>query len=121
MKLLSSVHMILDNCVCVRAGLAFDSWDLDYYTALFQRVKRNPTSVECFDLAQSNRCVGLWLKMAMNFCTLFSTEKKVETTALRLPLLIHFHQKIFPSFLHIGKFMCNKYFFVEITCTVHNI
>ncbi|KAJ8376320.1 hypothetical protein SKAU_G00069000 [Synaphobranchus kaupii] len=35
-------------------GLAFDSWDLDYYSALFQRVKRNPTSVECFDLAQSN-------------------------------------------------------------------
>uniref|UniRef100_A0A9R1SCR3 Phosphoribosylformylglycinamidine synthase n=2 Tax=Cyprinus carpio TaxID=7962 RepID=A0A9R1SCR3_CYPCA len=35
-------------------GLAFDSWDLDYYTALFQRVRRNPTSVECFDLAQSN-------------------------------------------------------------------
>uniref|UniRef100_A0A4W4FS79 Phosphoribosylformylglycinamidine synthase n=1 Tax=Electrophorus electricus TaxID=8005 RepID=A0A4W4FS79_ELEEL len=35
-------------------GLAFDSWDLDYYTAMFQRVKRNPTSVECFDLAQSN-------------------------------------------------------------------
>ncbi|KAM4632592.1 phosphoribosylformylglycinamidine synthase [Discoglossus pictus] len=35
-------------------GLAFDSWDLDYYYALFQRVGRNPTSVECFDLAQSN-------------------------------------------------------------------
>ncbi|KTG05488.1 hypothetical protein cypCar_00020974 [Cyprinus carpio] len=35
-------------------GLAFDSWDLDYYTELFQKVKRNPTSVECFDLAQSN-------------------------------------------------------------------
>uniref|UniRef100_A0A671L7Y8 Phosphoribosylformylglycinamidine synthase n=1 Tax=Sinocyclocheilus anshuiensis TaxID=1608454 RepID=A0A671L7Y8_9TELE len=35
-------------------GLVFDSWDLDYYTALFQRVRRNPTSVECFDLAQSN-------------------------------------------------------------------
>lgn len=36
-------------------GLAFDDWDLDYYTKLFQeRVKRNPTSVECFDLAQSN-------------------------------------------------------------------
>ncbi|MGH0142820.1 UNVERIFIED_CONTAM: hypothetical protein FKN15_076654 [Acipenser sinensis] len=35
-------------------GLAFDSWDLDYYTALFQRVQLNPTSVECFDLAQSN-------------------------------------------------------------------
>ncbi|XP_077129905.1 phosphoribosylformylglycinamidine synthase [Ranitomeya variabilis] len=35
-------------------GLAFDSWDLDYYTSLFQRVGRNPSSVECFDLAQSN-------------------------------------------------------------------
>uniref|UniRef100_A0A8C5DK69 Phosphoribosylformylglycinamidine synthase n=1 Tax=Gouania willdenowi TaxID=441366 RepID=A0A8C5DK69_GOUWI len=35
-------------------GLAFDSWDLDYYTSMFQRVRRNPTSVECFDLAQSN-------------------------------------------------------------------
>ncbi|XP_072040908.1 phosphoribosylformylglycinamidine synthase-like [Amphiura filiformis] len=36
-------------------GLAFDDWDLDYYTDMFQtKVKRNPTSVECFDLAQSN-------------------------------------------------------------------
>lgn len=36
-------------------GLAFDDWDLDYYTNLFQeKIKRNPTSVECFDLAQSN-------------------------------------------------------------------
>ncbi|CAL1547204.1 unnamed protein product [Lymnaea stagnalis] len=36
-------------------GLAFDDWDLDYYTKLFQeQIKRNPTSVECFDLAQSN-------------------------------------------------------------------
>ncbi|XP_071978907.1 phosphoribosylformylglycinamidine synthase isoform X2 [Engystomops pustulosus] len=35
-------------------GLAFDSWDLDYYTSLFRRVGRNPSSVECFDLAQSN-------------------------------------------------------------------
>lgn len=36
-------------------GLAFDDWDLDYYTQLFrEQVKRNPTSVECFDLAQSN-------------------------------------------------------------------
>lgn len=36
-------------------GLAFDDWDLDYYTKLFrEQVKRNPTSVECFDLAQSN-------------------------------------------------------------------
>ena len=36
-------------------GLAFDDWDLEYYTKLFrERVGRNPTSVECFDLAQSN-------------------------------------------------------------------
>ncbi|XP_074839219.1 phosphoribosylformylglycinamidine synthase isoform X2 [Carettochelys insculpta] len=35
-------------------GLAFDSWDLDFYTAYFQKIRRNPTSVECFDLAQSN-------------------------------------------------------------------
>lgn len=36
-------------------GLAFDDWDLDYYTKLFsEQLKRNPTSVECFDLAQSN-------------------------------------------------------------------
>ncbi|CAG5135184.1 unnamed protein product [Candidula unifasciata] len=36
-------------------GLAFDDYDLDYYTRLFQeKVQRNPTSVECFDLAQSN-------------------------------------------------------------------
>ena len=38
------------------SGLAFDDWDLEYYTKLFtEKVKRNPTSVECFDLAQSNR------------------------------------------------------------------
>ncbi|XP_032832973.1 phosphoribosylformylglycinamidine synthase [Petromyzon marinus] len=36
-------------------GLALDEWDLDYYTRLFrERVGRNPTSVECFDIAQSN-------------------------------------------------------------------
>uniref|UniRef100_UPI00358ECE87 phosphoribosylformylglycinamidine synthase isoform X3 n=1 Tax=Myxine glutinosa TaxID=7769 RepID=UPI00358ECE87 len=36
-------------------GLAFDDWDLDYYTRMFcDEVRRNPTSVECFDLAQSN-------------------------------------------------------------------
>ncbi|KAB0796519.1 hypothetical protein PPYR_10580 [Photinus pyralis] len=35
-------------------GLAFDDTDLDYYTNLFRRLKRNPTNVECFDLAQSN-------------------------------------------------------------------
>uniref|UniRef100_A0A336M968 Phosphoribosylformylglycinamidine synthase n=1 Tax=Culicoides sonorensis TaxID=179676 RepID=A0A336M968_CULSO len=36
-------------------GLAFDNWDLDYYTNLFQNtLKRDPTSVELFDFAQSN-------------------------------------------------------------------
>ncbi|XP_054160754.1 phosphoribosylformylglycinamidine synthase-like [Oppia nitens] len=36
-------------------GLAFDEWDIQYYTNLFRdTLKRNPTSVECFDLAQSN-------------------------------------------------------------------
>ncbi|MGD8699893.1 MAG: phosphoribosylformylglycinamidine synthase [Gemmatimonadales bacterium] len=36
-------------------GLAFDEWDLDYYTDLFlDKLGRNPTNVECFDIAQSN-------------------------------------------------------------------
>lgn len=36
-------------------GLAFDDWDLAYYTDLFlERIGRNPTNVECFDIAQSN-------------------------------------------------------------------
>ncbi len=39
----------------VEAGLAFDDWDLDYYTDLFiNEIGRNPTNVECFDIAQSN-------------------------------------------------------------------
>lgn len=38
-----------------KLGLAFDDWDLDYYTNMFlNKLKCNPTSVECFDLAQSN-------------------------------------------------------------------
>uniref|UniRef100_W4VRR3 Phosphoribosylformylglycinamidine synthase n=1 Tax=Corethrella appendiculata TaxID=1370023 RepID=W4VRR3_9DIPT len=41
--------------VNVRLGLAFDNWDLDYYTNLFtNNLRRNPTNVELFDLAQSN-------------------------------------------------------------------
>ncbi len=37
------------------AGLALDDWDLDYYTNLFtHEIGRNPTNVECFDMAQSN-------------------------------------------------------------------
>ncbi len=38
-----------------KLGLAFDEWDLDYYTRLFvEEMGRNPTDVECFDIAQSN-------------------------------------------------------------------
>lgn len=36
-------------------GLAFDDFDLQYYTWLFKDdIKRNPTNVELFDIAQSN-------------------------------------------------------------------
>ncbi|EPS62326.1 hypothetical protein M569_12463, partial [Genlisea aurea] len=36
-------------------GLAFDEQDLEYYTNLFRNdIKRNPTNVELFDIAQSN-------------------------------------------------------------------
>ncbi|KIY99597.1 phosphoribosylformylglycinamidinesynthase [Monoraphidium neglectum] len=35
-------------------GLAFDEWDLDYYTRLFKDMGRDPTNVELFDIAQSN-------------------------------------------------------------------
>ena len=36
-------------------GLAFDDWDLEYYTKLFlEKIGRNPTNVESFDIAQSN-------------------------------------------------------------------
>ena len=38
-----------------KMGLAFDEWDLDYYSDVFlDKFKRNPTNVECFDIAQSN-------------------------------------------------------------------
>ncbi|MBZ3888399.1 Phosphoribosylformylglycinamidine synthase [Sciurus carolinensis] len=35
-------------------GLALDSWDLDFYTKRFQELQWNPSTVEVFDLAQSN-------------------------------------------------------------------
>lgn len=36
-------------------GLAFDEWDLDYYTKMFRDdLGRDPTNVELFDIAQSN-------------------------------------------------------------------
>jgi phosphoribosylformylglycinamidine (FGAM) synthase-like enzyme len=42
-------------------GLAFDDWDLDYYTAMFKdELKRDPTNVELFDIAQSNSEHSRW-------------------------------------------------------------
>lgn len=39
----------------LKMGLAFDEHDIDYYTRLFRDdIKRNPTTVELFDIAQSN-------------------------------------------------------------------
>ena len=36
-------------------GLGFDEWDKNYYWHMFtEDLKRNPTSVELFDMAQSN-------------------------------------------------------------------
>ena len=36
-------------------GLGFDDWDIDFYYDLFvNKVKRNPTNVECFQLSQAN-------------------------------------------------------------------
>lgn len=41
--------------VNMKMGLAFSDWDLDYYTHLFKdTLKRDPTTVELFDCAQSN-------------------------------------------------------------------
>lgn len=38
-----------------KLGLAFDTWDMEFYMDLFvNKLKRDPTSVELFDLAQSN-------------------------------------------------------------------
>ncbi|PKA57324.1 putative phosphoribosylformylglycinamidine synthase, chloroplastic/mitochondrial [Apostasia shenzhenica] len=38
-----------------KMGLAFDEQDIEYYTSLFRDdIKRNPTTVELFDIAQSN-------------------------------------------------------------------
>lgn len=39
----------------VEKGLGFDDHDLDYYTNLFkEKLGRDPTDVECFDMGQSN-------------------------------------------------------------------
>jgi len=38
-----------------RLGLGFDAWDISFYYNLFSNYfKRNPTSVECYQLSQAN-------------------------------------------------------------------
>merc|ERR1719174_1431225 len=38
-----------------KMGLGFDDFDLDYYTNIFkEKLGRDPTDVECFDMGQSN-------------------------------------------------------------------
>lgn len=54
-KLLNFLIWDILNVVFNITGLAFDAWDIDYYTELFRtKVQQNPTTVELFDLAQSN-------------------------------------------------------------------
>jgi phosphoribosylformylglycinamidine synthase len=39
-----------------RRGLGFDEWDLNFYLTLFRdKLKRDPTDVELFDMGQANR------------------------------------------------------------------
>ena len=43
------------SSVLQEMGLAFDERDLDYYTSMFRdELKRDPTNVELFDIAQPN-------------------------------------------------------------------
>ncbi|CAH2075330.1 unnamed protein product, partial [Iphiclides podalirius] len=47
--------MIAMKAVNQKLGLAFDDWDMEFYMDLFvNKLERDPTSVELFDLAQSN-------------------------------------------------------------------
>lgn len=46
------------------SGLALDPFDIDLYFDIFtKKAKRNPTNVELFDLAQSNRLVFFNFKL----------------------------------------------------------
>lgn len=59
-------------------GLGWDEWDIEFYLKLFRdKLKRNPTDVECFDLAQSNSEHSRhWFFRG----TLFIDEKPAEKT-----------------------------------------
>lgn len=69
------VHM------CIFTGLAFDEWDIDFYTDMFlQKLKRNPTSVECFDLAQSNseHSRHWFFKVLLQICIIYTQTLKMK-------------------------------------------
>jgi phosphoribosylformylglycinamidine synthase len=81
-------------------GLAFDDWDLDFYCQLFkEQMKRNPTDVECFDMAQSNSEHSRhWFfggKMVIDGeampHTLFQLVKQTLTTEKKSNSVIAFH------------------------------
>ncbi|KAJ1400957.1 PurM-like, C-terminal domain [Sesbania bispinosa] len=67
-------------------GLAFDDQDLEYYTKLFREdIRRNPTNVELFDIAQSNIATTLpWFSMSINHDKghLILVQKQVQEVAL---------------------------------------
>lgn len=59
--------------VSEKLGLAFDDWDIQYYCEMFRdKLRRNPTSVECFDLAQSNSEHSRHWFFKVSFPSLFS-------------------------------------------------
>ena len=43
------------DAINAEMGLAFDEWDIHFYTKMFvETLGRDPTNVELFDMAQSN-------------------------------------------------------------------
>lgn len=72
-------------------GLAFDDWDLKYYTQLFTKtLGRDPTNVELFDMAQSNsehRCAAGGRSAAcFTTCTFYSQLLKAVANVLYICL-----------------------------------
>lgn len=91
--------MVLKQAIAVHctAGLAFDDWDLDYYSELFTtKVQRNPTTVELFDLAQSNSehsrhwffKVGGWLATVYFLAILHCKIKRQRTLTFTIATLV---------------------------------
>ena len=65
-------------------GLAFDEWDMQYYTRLFaEQLGRDPTNVELFDIAQSNsehRC-SLRSELVVSTCSSACTVAEMRCAA----------------------------------------